>query len=130
MSSLEDIFGEAIDTYTRAQAIEDGTLACMMQGELGEVSRQHYKCPVACSAGVHALIRQAVEHPDHCNDWPGIWHDVLYMSKHGARSGESMVLFKVTITGTGRKRYHNMILTVGPGDNAEPVITVMLQGED
>ena len=56
MSALENIFGDVISRYTRQQAIEDGVLIDMMQGELGQVSHLHYKYPVACTVGVFALI--------------------------------------------------------------------------
>ena len=101
-----------------------------MQGELGQVSRQHYKYPVACTTGVFELMKKAVEHPRWCNDYPGILHDILTMSKHGRMLDQSTVLFEVIITGTGRKRTHTLKLTVGPGDDMEPVITVMLPEED
>ena len=38
----------------------------------------------------------------------------------------STVLFEVIITGTGRKRTLTLKLTVGPGDDMEPVIKISL----
>ncbi len=81
MSGLSEIFGNAIHTYSRRQAIDDGVLIDAMVGELAEVSRQHYKYPVAMTDGVFGLIRRAVENKRHCNDYRGVWHDVLYMSR-------------------------------------------------
>ena len=126
MNTLEDIFGDVISRYTRQQAIEDGFLVDLMQGELGQVSRQHYKYPVACTVGVFELMRKAVENPRWCNDYPGILHDILTMSKHGRMLDRSTVLFEVIITGTGRKRTLTLKLTVGPGDDMEPVIKISL----
>ena len=132
MSALENIFGDVIGRYTRQQAIEDGVLIDMMQGELGQVSRLHYKYPIVCTMGVFALIRKAVEHPDWGNDYCGVLHDILTMSKstYAKKLDRSTVLFEVIITGTGRKRTHTLKLTVGPGDDLEPVITIMLPDED
>ena len=132
MNTPESVFGDVISTYTRQQAIEDGVLIDMMQGELGQVSRLHYKYPIVCSMGVFALIRRAVEHPDCCNDYAGILHDILTMSKstYAKKLDRSTVLFEVRITGAGRRRVHSLKLTVGPGDDLEPVITIMLPDED
>ncbi len=132
MSSLSDFFGDAISTYSRRQAIEDGVLVDGMQPELAEISRQHYKHPVAMTAGVFDLIERAVDHPNHCNDYRGVWHDILWMSKMNItrQFSESCHLFKVIITGLGRKRTHELKVVCGPGDDAEPVVTIMLPEED
>ena len=93
MSTLESIFGEVISRYTRQQAIEDGFLVDLMQNDLGPVSRQHYKYPVACTIGVFELMKKAVEHPRWCNDYPGILHDILTMSKHGRMLDHQVVKY-------------------------------------
>jgi hypothetical protein len=131
-NDLQDFYGETIYSYTRAQAIEDGVLVDASAGDLAEVTRQHFKYPVAMTAGVHALIEQAVNHPKHCNDWRGVWHDVLWMSQRNItqRFDETTHLFQVTITGTGRRKVHTLKAQCHPGDNAEPVITIMLPDED
>ena len=132
MSALESIFGEAISCYTRAEAFNDGVLVDLMQGELGQVSRQHYKYRIACTLGVFTLIRKAVEHPDWGNDYCGVLHDILTMSKstYAQKLDRSTVLFDVRITGTGSKCTHSLKLVVGPGNDMEPVITIMLPDED
>ena len=123
---------DVICSYTRAQAIEDGVLVDATIGDLAEVSGQHFKFPVAMTASVFGLIEKAVNHPKHCNDWRGVWHDVLWMSRQNLthRFDATTHLFKVWITGTGRKRWHELKIQCHPGDNAEPVLTVMLPGED
>ena len=131
MSSLSEIFGEVIYAYTRKQAIEDGVLVDGMQPELAEISRQHYKHPVAMTAGVFGLIQRAVENEKYCNDYRGVWHDVLYMSRMApVKRWQTGCLFRVIITGTGRKRSHTLKIECGPGDDGEPVLTVMLPEED
>ncbi len=123
---------DVIYSYTRAQAIEDGVLVDANIGDLAEVTQQHYKWPVAMTASVFAMIETAVNHPKHCNDYRGVWHDILWMSKMNIthRFSESSHLFKVIITGLGRKRIHELKIVCGPGDDAEPVVTVMLPEED
>ncbi|MBN2209824.1 MAG: hypothetical protein JW709_00365 [Sedimentisphaerales bacterium] len=120
-----------IYAYTRAQAIEDGVLIDATQGDFADISRQHYKYPIAMTTAVYALIEKAVHHPRWCNDVKGVWHDILWMSRVAARSlDESTRLFQVIITGTGRKRTHTLKIVCGPGDEGEPVLTVMLPNED
>lgn len=128
---LVEYFGAPIHTCTRAQLIEDGQLVDLMQNELGDVSRQHYKFPVACTYAVFEAMRKAVENPRYCNDYAGILHDMLWMSRcHKRQLDASTVLFQVIIQGAGRQKYHTFKLQVGPGDQGEPVITIMLPNED
>ncbi len=130
-ASLGDIFGPVISSYSRKQAIEDGVLVDGTIGDLAEVSRQHYKYPIAMTAAVFELMKRAVNHPSHRNDYRGVWHDILWMSKAGkVRQWETGCEFRVIITGTGRRRYHTLKIECGPDDSAEPVLTVMLPDED
>ncbi len=83
------------------------------------------------TAAVAALIQKAVDHPDHGNEWQGVWHDVLFM----CRAAPVQVipdgwLFKVIITGTGRRRVHVLKIQLHPGDRGEPCATLMLREED
>ena len=119
----ENPFGDVIYSYSRAQAIEDGVLA-----DLSNVDsiRQHWKHPFACTSAVWAIIEEALTHEG--QDLDGICHDISTMAKlaiHGEREG-GQVLFKVIIVG----RAHTLKLHVGPGDTAEPVLTLMLPNED
>lgn len=130
-NTMEEIFGETIYAYTRAQAIEDGFLVDLMQGDMADVARQHYKFPIACTSSVFGIMQKAVENPLYCNDYAGILHDMLYMSKVFKRQiDESTVIFRVIITGAGRQRNFDFKLQVGPGDQGEPVITIMMPDED
>ena len=122
---------DVIHSYTRAQAIEDGFLVDLMQDELGEVCRQHYKHPVACTSTVFEIMRKAVENKKYCNDYAGILHDMLHMSRvHWQFHGHTARLFKVIIQGAGRQRIFTFKLVCHPGDSGEPVMTIMLPDED
>lgn len=122
---------QAIHTYTRAQAIADGVLADLMQDEMLAVCRQHFKHPIACTSAVFAIMQKAVENPRYCNDYAGILHDMLFMSKAmGRRLDASTVLFRVIIQGAGRSKYYDFKLMVHPGDQGEPTITISLPTED
>ena len=131
-SDRREMFGDPISVYTRAQAIEDGILVDATIGDLAEVSRQHFKYPIAMTAAVFGLMEKAVNHPKHCNDYKGVWHDICWMAIHNTkrRFDPTTHLFEVIITGTGRKRLHMLKMVCGPGDNAEPVLTIMLPEED
>lgn len=130
-NAMEEIFGETIHVYSRTQAIEDGFLVDLMQDEMLEVCRQHYKFPIACTSTVFGIMQKAVENPRYRNDYACILHDMLWMSKVMKRQiDESTVIFRVIITGVGRQRNFDFKLQVGPGDKGEPVITIMLPNED
>ena len=123
---------DVIYSYTRAQAVEDGVLVDATTGNLAEVTRQHYRHPVAMTASVFDLMTRAVEHPKHCNDYRGVWHDILWMSRQNItrRIDATCHLFKVYITGIGRQRWHELKIQCHPGDQGEPVLTIMFPEED
>lgn len=131
----ENIFEgfEVIHTYTRKQAIKDGVLVDL-SANFPEVCRI-YRFPVACTSSVWALIEEAVSNKRHGNDFndlKGVVWDILYMSQRGVirRPDESTVYFQVIITGTGRRKLHTLKAVCGPGDDGEPVITIMFPEED
>jgi hypothetical protein len=130
--STTDLFGDVIHSYTRAQAIGDGVLVDGTVGDLAEVTRQHFKIPVAMTAAVFELMERAVAHPNHCNDFPGVWHDILWMSRRNVthRFNATCHLFEVIITGTGRQRKHTLKAQCHAGDQGEPILTIMLADED
>jgi len=129
-SGDDDFWGKPISVYTRAQAIEDGTLADL-SAIVPDVCRQHYKHPVACTAAVWAIIDAAVRNKRYGNSVAGVVHDILWMSRVYKRElSPDTVLTRVTIAGAGKKRLYDFKLMVGPGDHGEPVITLMLPNED
>lgn len=120
-----------IHSYTRKQAIEDGFLVDLMQNEMEGVCRQHYKYPIACTLPVFGIMQTAVENSRYCNDYAGILHDMLHMSRvHFRLQGKTVRLFQVIIKGAGRKSLYTFKLVCHPGDNGEPVMTIMLPEED
>lgn len=129
---------EVIFSYTRAQAINDGVLVDGRLGDLLEVSAQHVgPAPIAMTEGLFNLIRAAVENTKHCNDWKGVWHDVLWMSKGARRAlaarfdGSAIqARFVVIITGAGRRRNHVLQVGLALDENGRACWTYMLDGED
>ncbi len=124
--SNENVFGETIYSYSRAQAIEDGVLVDLSQVES---IRQSWKHPFACTSAVWAIIEEALLQPHY--DLAGILHDVSTMAKLSIRTNEAarnsdQIRFEVIIDG----KKHAMKLHIGPGDTAAPVLTLMLPYED
>ena len=129
--TMEEVFGPVIYAYTRKQAIEDGVLVDLMQDTMTEVCRQHYKYPIACTATMFAIMQKAVENKRHCNSYAGVLHDMLWMSRVMKRDLDpSTKIFRVKIVGAERRSVFDFKMVCGPGDQAEPVITIMLPDED
>jgi len=120
----EDEDFEVIYTYSRADAINDGVLVDV--GEMGEEAG--YKYPVAITNTVDNLITAADENTQTLSDYKGILWDILWMSihYHVKEIDESTMMFEVEID----SRVHRMKVNCGPGDNLDPVITIMLENED
>ena len=125
---------EVISVYTRKQAIEDGVLI--------DVTK------TATEAGfcLHTVVTQAVwnecvawsdkdsKRQTHQDESGRLW-DVLFMATIAARihHDSSEVLYKISCVprgGRGRlPRTLELKLNIGPGDNGESVITIMLPDE-
>lgn len=124
MSDNHDpVFGEVIFRYTRANAIADGVLVDLSQVE---TVKPHWKLPLACTDTVYGLIEAAIE-AGGC-DLAGIMHDIGICAKAEAHRGgrQNVIFFKVCIG----DRLHDLKLHIGPGDTAEPVLTLMFPHED
>ena len=120
---------QIIDRCTRAELIDDGVLTDItaLAKEAG------FKFPVAISAGIVTLINDAISKG--WKDWDGIVWDILnvlnYKIKFGPKDN-SRIDFKVAIWSkyTNNDQDVEMYSQVGPGDDMEPVITIMLPNED
>ena len=121
---------EIISTYTRADAIRDGVLVDITANYPD--SHQLYKYPIACTASVWSIIEASVACKKHCNDLSGVIWDLLWMSQKGIvkKIDESQHIFRVKIIGSGPKRYYDFKIVCHGGDQAEPVLTIMLPNED
>ena len=120
---------EVIHVYSRAQALADGVLV-----DVSPLAREAgFKVPVAVTAAVWA----------DCVAWPAgvagqdetgrLW-DVLYLAGLKARGHleEQVVVFGVLRVARGETTpsYVALQLHIGPGDQGEPVATILLLGED
>lgn len=126
---------EIFSTYTRQQAIDDGVLI-----DVTEKAKE-------VGFSIHTVVTAAVW--NECVAWfdddtrrqlyqdeSGRLWDVLYMAIVSAKSrpNASESLYKLyCVPRDGRSKHprlQQLMLHVGPGDNAEPVITIMLPNED
>lgn len=129
MSDIKEIFGEVIHAYTRAQAIEDGFLVDVSEQASSKTGFMGgFTVPVAITDAVHADIERF--NPRGLQDYRGRLHDVLWMASLAVRRacGESQCLFGV-IMQVGRTKRQVYKIVMGPGDDAEPVITIMKREE-
>lgn len=126
-SSVGDGDDVVIFSYSRAQAIEDGVLidAGKLAAEAG------FRYPVALT---HAAWETCVTVPSGASDEDEIgrlW-DVLNCLRLAARrTSGSIVQFSVLVKQSGGKMCVVSLKSIcGPGDDHEPVVTVMLPDED
>jgi hypothetical protein len=137
-ADLDAIFGETlafIHGYTRAQALADGVLV-----DVTETARKAgFRIPVAITAAAWSKTVQWSEF-DSVRQTPqdeaGRLWDVLWMSYAAARraSGGCRVHVQLRVVPRGgavtRPRLTALHMVIGPGDEGEPVITILNPDED
>ena len=131
--TMTEIFGEVISSYSRAQAIGDGCLV-----DVSAVAKEAgIKFPVALTRAVFedcvAWSAEDSKRQAYQDESGRLW-DVIWMLRCAIKNGGSEIkysLYRIPKGGTGRKaRLVTLKAICGPGDNAEPVITIMQLNED
>ena len=137
MSEMEgkfvNLFGEQIpiiSVYTRAQAIEDGVL-----WDVSPVAREEgFKHPVALTMRV---VSEVIIPPEDVADWQddlGRLRDLLVCPRYAiGRSPDptTELLFNMDVMDDPKcRKTITLKAQCGPGDDLEPVITVMFPDED
>lgn len=117
-----------IFSYTRKQAIEDGVLIDVthMAKEAG------IKYPTAITAILwETYIVPTEEVKNNGQSIDGRLWDALWMFRNAAKKepGDTL-LFKLYFTIAGQQELVTLKAICGPGDEGEPVITIMLPDED
>ena len=145
----DDLWGEPISRYTRAQAIADGMLVDLTTAtdDKGQplCPQAGFKVPVAITRAAWAQTIEAGGSwkPDGEGEvlelkggqsltgrlWDLLW--ILRVAS-GKAVNSDRIHFKVLVDvhGDGRRETISLWALCGPGDNAQPVITIMLEGED
>ena len=130
-NQTDPIFGDVIHAYSRAEALEDGVLvdAGMMAQEAG------LKWPVALTRGVWAAYVEVPPGVQGQNETGRLW-DILWMAAFAARKtvrGGRELLFSLHVRNDNRDRtppLRRLKMVSGPGDDGEPVLTILLPEED
>lgn len=126
---------DLIHSYTRANAIADGVLV-----DVTTVAREAgFNFPVALTRAAWekcvAWTDDDNDRKDTAQDEAGRLWDVLFLAarycKGAASSRIYFSVYAVPRDGKGTRPLNTPLTAVcGPGDKAEPVITIMLPGED
>lgn len=131
-------FGEVIHAYTRAQAIDDGVLEDVSY----IASRMGFKFPVAITAAAYdAYVDWNDEDTKRLGyqDSTGRLKDILWMLLIAIRcndisdEGGLFTFYCIPRHSQSKQRTPEKVqlkALVGPGDNFEPVITIMMPDED
>lgn len=136
MSELTELFGEPISIYSRAQAIADGVLV-----DVSETAKEAgIKFPVAITRGAFDECVTLPEGYHGLQDERGRLWDVISMLRFAIRKsgGGGTIRYGVMVRGVTKQlrddqrspKVHGLWAQCGPGDTAEPVITIMLPFED
>lgn len=139
--------GVVIFKYTRKQAIEDGVLVDLMaDGETKQLCHEAgFTLPIAMTATAFhdTVLAGTTETPEGEFVFPSgqsgkgrLW-DVLQLLRFAIRAANrkgdtDRAYFKVDVDehGDGKHTTVKLWCQCGPGDDGEPVLTVMLEGED
>ncbi|MGE3420372.1 MAG: DUF6573 family protein [Bradyrhizobium sp.] len=129
-------FGEVISVYTRAQALADGVLI-----DAGPMAREAgFRWPVALTTAAWedcvAWSESDSDRQTHQDQSGRLW-DVLFMAAYAARAnaaaGSELRFELCRVSRDGRSTEAELTtlkLIVGPGDDGEPVMTILLPNED
>jgi hypothetical protein len=123
-------YADLIHAYTRADAIRDGVLI-----DVSETAREAgFRFPVALTQAVWERC-VAVPPGVECQDEAGRLWDVVWMLRCaiGRSNSGPEVRFALHVRGDNRERTPPLVrlrALCGPGDQGEPVITVLMPEED
>jgi hypothetical protein len=127
---------EVIYAYTRADALRDGELVELPEAICREAG---FRYPVAVTRTVWESCIHWPESEAGLQDESGRMWDVLWMARNaGLRARQAdRVEYQLHVVPRGADASDDgppplvtLVLHIGPGDTAEPVITIMLPGED
>jgi hypothetical protein len=111
-----------IDGYSRAEAIEDGVLIDATAGDLAAATALYFKVPVAMTVVVFEALAAGP---------PGRWEEVAEalataIARRPPESSEPDLLFGLPVG----SHYWDLKAVMGPDDQGNPCLTLMLPDED
>ena len=128
------IFGEPVSIYSRAQAITDGVLV-----DVSETAREAgFRIPVAititawndCVAWKEIDSKRQTAQDESGRLWDLVW--MAYVAVRNAKGDHCPFQF-YRIPRDGRSTKHRLAtlhMHIGPGDDGEPVITLLVPNKD
>ena len=119
---------EVFYSYTRKQALEDGVLLDVTQ----VAAEAGFKYPVAVTKRLwDEVVTPDDESKEYGQSEEGRLWDVLWMCMIATKySKGSEIKFQLYVQNGGRERLITLKALCHPGDEAEPVITIMMPEED
>jgi len=131
----ENPFGEVIYAYTRAQAIADGVLIDVTR----DATEAGFRYPMAitqtawedCVAWTDDDSNKQTHQDQRGRLWDVLWMARMAVAENKNASTVHYKLYRVPRDGKTREaRLTQLKIHIGPGDQGEPVLTVMLPTED
>ena len=117
-----------ISIYTRQQALEDGVLI-----DVTDMAREaSIRYPVAVTTRLWNEFVVPLEVDEHAGQSTNgrLW-DVLYLfAIHARQCRGNLMNYRVGFVVNGKNVVQPIKSVIGPGDDREPVITLMLPSED
>lgn len=121
MDNLKDLFGEVVYAYTRAMALQDGTLIDVAklatESPRLQAALKPFKVPMAATPAALVHVAEAYPQLDQSEALAEVLHLAAFMA--------AMCPNRDRINPHGP-----LILAIGPGDEAEPVMTLMMPSDD
>ena len=132
LTNQADLFGDVIHSYSRAEALADGDLV-----DVSDTAREAgIKFPTAVTRAVWDAYVEVPEGVT-CQDVAGRLWDVVYMLRAAIATGGGgdTITYQLYVHNQTRQEFADSDLVTlkaicGPGDDAAPVITIMLPDED
>lgn len=121
-TAMHAVFGRPVYVYSRADALEDGLLVDVTE----TATEAGFRVPVAMTAAAWGVV--AVR-SNTWEDTKGKLWDVLFTLFFTVRTQQrdaSAICWNIQLSGKSQ----TFRAVIGPGDDGEAVITIMLPGED
>jgi hypothetical protein len=117
---------DIISSYTRTEALADGTLVDItpLAKEAG------FKVPVALTAAVRARLEPSERDISAGQSLEGRLWDVLMVLRAQANTDTDTVIYEVFVAEDEEQHTLHLKAVIAPGDEGEPVITIMFEHED
>ena len=120
-----------IYSYTRAQAIEDGVLIDVTEAARGVGFKVH---TVVTATLFHGYVEPPTGLEGEGQSTAGRLHDLLFLVLCAARKNHAgadrAAVRAAFLMKPGRTETVDVIAHIGPGDQGEPVLTLMLPEDD